>query len=462
MEFGSPVMLRVTDKPQGGLMQERWIEGIWLGSRFNTLEHLVSRRSDGVVVRTRAVREIPRTVQKSGLDSIVGQPHAPQGVQRIEKFEVPRACVAPPTEPAVPTSGPDPLRPVPRAVYITKAMLEKHGYTANCGKCRAIQRGQSQTTVGHTTECRKRMEELLGNDMVYQHRLEQANERVNHYLAEELEIVDKKRKLNPSKTAIDESTPDPNNTDQDMADINPQGIGESSSSTDGVPPSTETGDQVAEGTKRKAEDQLLPDALDRCEQPERGDEIPVPEASSSVSPSSREIKTEDTLARPGLKRPQEDDADGEEHPPARKARLEALCSLVHGDLGRPEQTLKDRSETDGLISAVMCRSSSGKQNSTDSHLTEAHSEWDVSWTPWWSYNVCKQVPGLSIARSLISRAATLRSSGKKFKVMLLDVTAAFLYGFSERPLFMEIPKEDPASERDQRSSRGLLESEYRS
>ena len=27
MEFGSLVMLRVTDKPQGGLMQERWIEG---------------------------------------------------------------------------------------------------------------------------------------------------------------------------------------------------------------------------------------------------------------------------------------------------------------------------------------------------------------------------------------------------------------------------------------------------
>ena len=54
-----------------------------------------------------------------------------------------------------------------------------------------------------------------------------------------------------------------------------------------------------------------------------------------------------------------------------KARLEALCSLVHGDLGRPEQTSKDRSETDG---------------------SGAHSEWDVSWTPWWSYNVCKQVP----------------------------------------------------------------------
>ena len=200
-------------------------------------------------------------------------------------------------------------------------------------------------------------------------------------------------------------------------------------------------------------------------------------------------------------------------------------NLVHGDLGQQEQTLKDRSETEGLISAVVCRSASGKQNSPDLHLTEAHSEWDVRWTPWWSYNECKQIPPeltkdqiaeakkielqkfaergvyevvdrsevelnpesvmLSAkwvitnkgtvkypkpkarlvarefvsdaidrdtlfsgtpARSLISRAATLRSSAKKFKIMLLDVTAAFLYGFSERPLFMEIPKEDPASE----------------
>ena len=53
MDFGCPVMLRVTDKPQGGLMQERWVEGTWLGMRWSTWEHLVSRRSDGVVVRTR-------------------------------------------------------------------------------------------------------------------------------------------------------------------------------------------------------------------------------------------------------------------------------------------------------------------------------------------------------------------------------------------------------------------------
>ena len=50
MEFGSPVMLRVSDKPQDGLMQERWIEGMWLGTRFNTLEHLVQMVSWFVLV----------------------------------------------------------------------------------------------------------------------------------------------------------------------------------------------------------------------------------------------------------------------------------------------------------------------------------------------------------------------------------------------------------------------------
>ena len=71
-------------------------------------------------------------------------------------------------------------------------------------------------------------------------------------------------------------------------------------------------------------------------------------------------------ASSGLKRPQEDYADGEEHPPARKARVEALCSPVQGDLGRQEQASKDRSETEGLISAERCRSSSGKLSSLDS------------------------------------------------------------------------------------------------
>ena len=51
LEFGSQVMLKVVDKVSGGVMQERWVEGTWLGSRFNTW--LPGSR----IVRTRAVRD---------------------------------------------------------------------------------------------------------------------------------------------------------------------------------------------------------------------------------------------------------------------------------------------------------------------------------------------------------------------------------------------------------------------
>ena len=135
-------------------------------------------------------------------------------------------------------------------------------------------------------------------------------------------------------------------TDQDMTDANPQGIGEGSLSTNAAPPMTETPeDQVAEGTNRKAEDQPLPDARDRCEQSERSDEILFPEASSSVSsPNARQVTTEDTLASSGVKRPKEDNAYGEEHPPARKAlerRANRALQLVQmGELSSARHALE--------------------------------------------------------------------------------------------------------------------------
>ena len=186
------------------------------------------------------------------------------------------------------------------------------------------------------------MEESRGDDMEYQHRLESSNERVNHHLVEGLETADTKRPIHKSSEMK-----------QDLADRNPHGIG-------GSPSSTDDGNCWRPGCRRDEEEGGGP-------------------------------MTENAPRNSGLKRPQEGDADGEEHPPAPMARLEALCSLVRGDLGQQERTSKGRSETEGLISAVMIGSSSSKQNSPASHLTEVHSEWDVTWTLWWSNKVCEQV-----------------------------------------------------------------------
>ena len=66
------------------------MEGTWLGSRFPTLEQLVARKSDGVVVITRAVRDLQKPPTVEDLDGIIGQQHAPQGVQRCRPLDVPR------------------------------------------------------------------------------------------------------------------------------------------------------------------------------------------------------------------------------------------------------------------------------------------------------------------------------------------------------------------------------------
>ena len=40
-EFGSDILHRFPEKPQGVLMMERWVRGVWLGKRFTTDEHII-------------------------------------------------------------------------------------------------------------------------------------------------------------------------------------------------------------------------------------------------------------------------------------------------------------------------------------------------------------------------------------------------------------------------------------
>ena len=160
-------MLRVAGKPQGGLMQERWIDGTWLGLRWSSQEHLVARACDGVVVRSRAVREVPRPVTMEALDKIVGLPHAPQGVAKYKKQEVPRGCQVQDPQPLGHHDVDLPL-PVPRSVYVTKDMLRRFGYTMGCPKCILLQRGVPPGAVGHSLECRNTMTEKMKGDQNYQ------------------------------------------------------------------------------------------------------------------------------------------------------------------------------------------------------------------------------------------------------------------------------------------------------
>ena len=83
VKFGAKVMYRVQGKVEGGVVTERWFEGIWLGKRFHTEEHIVANLLSGKVVRTRAIRQLPKVVTAAELDNIVGRPWAPNGILMI-------------------------------------------------------------------------------------------------------------------------------------------------------------------------------------------------------------------------------------------------------------------------------------------------------------------------------------------------------------------------------------------
>ena len=164
-------------------MSDRWLEGIWLGKTFSSDEHIVSMM-DGSVVRARAVRAFPEGEKWSAesVSMLKGKPSDPTGtmkeVRHEGKVEIPRA----PAEP-------DPAGVArPRGMKITSEMTTRFGYTPGCSKCDALRRGDtSRPTLGHNERCRRRMIERAQEEPRWKSRVESAQERMDHFVAEEIE-----------------------------------------------------------------------------------------------------------------------------------------------------------------------------------------------------------------------------------------------------------------------------------
>ena len=164
-------------------MAERWYEGVWLGKRFHTEEHLVARATDGVVVRTRSVQSLPIAISMDFLNKIVGAPWAPTGVMKGNEEVVCPARL----RPEEPVEIDEPF--VPRNMKITKAIINKFGYPRRCPRCRALTQGEASTTLAHSRECRERIEQQIRSDSELKQRLEAAEERKTRYLAGEVERI---------------------------------------------------------------------------------------------------------------------------------------------------------------------------------------------------------------------------------------------------------------------------------
>ena len=119
-------------------MTERWRLGTWLGKRFHTEEHIVVRKGDGLVIRSRAAKAMPEETTLDDLDSIKCSLWAPSGVLRDVLPDVPRPILSRDEPPFLP----DEEGPVSRNMKITQDILRKIGYTPGCTKCRKLSRNE--------------------------------------------------------------------------------------------------------------------------------------------------------------------------------------------------------------------------------------------------------------------------------------------------------------------------------
>ena len=121
-------------------MRERWHVGTWLGKRFHTEEHIVARKGDGRVIRSRAAKVMHEETTLDDLDAIKGSPWAwgPCGVLSDVLPDVHRPILSRDKPPLLLVEE----RPVPRNMNISQDILRKFGYTPGFAKCRKLSRNE--------------------------------------------------------------------------------------------------------------------------------------------------------------------------------------------------------------------------------------------------------------------------------------------------------------------------------
>ena len=183
-EFGSQILHRVPEKPQGGLMAPRWLPGTWLGKRWSSDEHLVALQN-GSVVRTRSVRARPAedAWNADRIQDIKGQPWDPAGTLTFEKVIAGNPYRAPDVKP-VPKEDEYPST-IPRGFRITEKEIARAGYTPGCPKCRDMHDDVLNIASRHNARCRKRVEEFLKGDEEFEEIKRRVEERVSRYQEEQ-------------------------------------------------------------------------------------------------------------------------------------------------------------------------------------------------------------------------------------------------------------------------------------
>ena len=187
--FGEKVWYKElrTNKDRKGKFESEWREGIWLGHARQSNEAVIGTREG--VVRAYSIKrqDVESRWDAQYIKELQGTPQQPDPGKpglaipiRINFDPVPHAEAAPVE---VGEKG----RQI-RRMKITASMLEKYGYTSDCEGCRYKRAGLGEAR-NHTEACRTRIEEEMCKDEEGRRQKADADERINHRIAAEMERV---------------------------------------------------------------------------------------------------------------------------------------------------------------------------------------------------------------------------------------------------------------------------------
>ena len=266
-EFGMQVLHRIPGKPQGGLMEARWIPGTWLGKRYATEEHIVAT-ADGRVVKSRAIRPVESQDKwnKEKVLGVKGTPWNPSGEEKSEvevKFDTPMAR---PEARMRPSDAMDEMENAPRSTAITSRHLEKVGYTgAGCAKCRAMLAGDEYQPRGHSAVCRARVYKALRADEELRGDMDRADERKQRYLKRKAEDQEEgrdpeHRERGEDEIVAEDMQEDGGNANGEMAMDDSATVPTASSSSSSEPSSSSSGGVKREREGKDEEEEQRPTA----------------------------------------------------------------------------------------------------------------------------------------------------------------------------------------------------------
>ena len=163
--FGETIWFKIPKTGNAvGSFEDRWEQGVWIGSTIRDGMSLIGTPSG--VFKVGTIKRKPDGEQWShdNLERMAGSPQQPQpGIEnrRITTFAKKKLEERDRARPEYQPPVPAPYQP--RNVRIQKPDIDKYGVTEGCAACRAIAAGKPWRT-SHSVECRTRIEKAMLED----------------------------------------------------------------------------------------------------------------------------------------------------------------------------------------------------------------------------------------------------------------------------------------------------------